>query len=1018
MTQFSEYYDARRKTMPEPKSPCFSDKDLRNYLTGWSQNEVATRIESHLEQCQACEATLVLLEQDSDTLIERLRGSETQKLADDSQIAKALSRSRGLVPVVRAAAHDPIPSELETVGSYELLRPIGSGGMGAVYLAKHRELGKTVAIKLVPTRLGQNDQRSERFLREMRAAGKLSHPAIVSATDAGREGNVHYLVMEHIDGFDLSRICRGKPPMAVADACELIRRTAIGLDYAHSEGVIHRDIKPSNLMLSRDGELKILDFGLARMGSWEEAPELTSVGQLMGTLDYMSPEQAEHPESVDYRADLYSLGATLFRLLTGRPPLAAAPDLSPLAKLKLLAEHQPPRLDTLRPDIPKELVDLVMEMLDRTPTARPPSASHVAEKLQPFCQGHLISTLAHNVVNTNDEVITPAHSVARSSDPARVPPRGPTSLRWIAAAMVPLFLLLGGWLTIETQKGQLVIQTDAENVTVQVLKDGKKHRKLKASRGTTTTRLFAGEYELRIEGPDTGLVINGQQVEIKRGATAVRELAPKRVPASTYLTSQSLLEPGHELEIKCLIDESNDGTFQVMADHTIKLRMVGVVSVKGETLQSLEKKLNTLYGEWYAAELIVEVFFSNSTLSEMVAVRENAAASESPSRVDVAQPVYNGQPLDFWLSTLKYEHQEEKLVEAVEALETLGKQTPERGAEVSAALLRTITKTNAFEQLAAINTPEQYTELVLECLRGDDQNARIRLLGTGLRSSKWTGLAGMRRIQEWIDESIFSIDASDTNKELIPASRHLFIRLAATGDPEIRDAAKATLRRATLEQPYVIPPSLWLNFERTVAYPFTQRLSLELCGQVIADPKVSEEQLTQALLHLRYAIESGDEDAIEQIKNFEAAFSEAIPRLLQRDLEVPGKRNAFVVIHDPPRHLDQLSFAARWHRWNGIRFQGLDQYESQRIYPRLQLCMLANDLGLSKTANVQPALASILAICQPAIDRLGEKDSDPKTLWRVFQALEDHRSKDKPNDYFDVLLAHEARLGMPDTTDQ
>ncbi len=148
---------------------------------------------------------------------------------------------------------------------------------------------------------------------------------------------------------------------------------------------MHRDVKPSNVMLGKSGEVKILDFGLAQVSLWDEASaELTTVGQLMGTLDYMSPEQAERADSVDYRADLYSLGATLFRLLSGRAPLAASPDLSPLAKLRLLGSHEPPRMDTLRPDVPQELVQLMSSLLARDPTQRPASAAHVAESLEGF----------------------------------------------------------------------------------------------------------------------------------------------------------------------------------------------------------------------------------------------------------------------------------------------------------------------------------------------------------------------------------------------------------------------------------------------------------------------------------------------------------------------------------------------------------------------------------------------------------------------------------------------------------
>ena len=152
-------------------------------------------------------------------------------------------------------------------------------------------------------------------------------------------------------------------------------------------------------MLSKTGETKILDFGLARIGPWEgESAELTTVGQLMGTLDYMAPEQAERADAVDYRADLYSLGATLFRLLCGRAPLAASPDISPLAKLRLMATDEPPSLDTLRPDAPAELVALVSRMLSRDPADRPASADHVAEELGRFTAGNELVKLSAKAI--------------------------------------------------------------------------------------------------------------------------------------------------------------------------------------------------------------------------------------------------------------------------------------------------------------------------------------------------------------------------------------------------------------------------------------------------------------------------------------------------------------------------------------------------------------------------------------------------------------------------------------------
>ncbi len=308
---------------------CPPREKLKDYLAGWSEPAFSDAIEAHLAECLSCEQTVVALEADPDTLVEYLRGAHESSSPVDPEINSALSDARHLIDSELDTGHEQnaearfVTSE---IGAYELLRPLGRGGMGTVFLARHRQLGKQVAIKLLPARALRGDHFAARFLREIRAAGELEHAAIVNATDAGEHEGTYYLVMEYIDGLDLSRIARLVGKLSIADACSILRTIALGLSHAHAVGIVHRDIKPSNMMLSNTGQVKILDFGLAQHNLWDEtSAELTTVGQLMGTLDYMAPEQAERADAVDYRADLYSLGATLFRLVCGRAPLAATP---------------------------------------------------------------------------------------------------------------------------------------------------------------------------------------------------------------------------------------------------------------------------------------------------------------------------------------------------------------------------------------------------------------------------------------------------------------------------------------------------------------------------------------------------------------------------------------------------------------------------------------------------------------------------------------------------------------------
>lgn len=336
---------------------------------------------------------------------------------------------------------------------------------------------------------------------------------------------------EAIDGLDLSRTARLIGPMSVADACIIAREAALGLSYAHSEGIVHRDIKPSNLMLDVDGKVKILDFGLALMNLWDEGmAELTNVGQLMGTLDYMAPEQAERSGAVDYRADIYALGATLFRLLVGRPPLAATPKMSPLEKLRMLAEHSPPRIDTFRNDIPSELVKLLDEMLARDPNRRPPSAAHVAERLQPFIASANLSLLlasARNVAIRNPEQANGKAMADLSKKHAMRPVIDPPSrFNWkptaLATSMLAAGLLFAGILyVIETSKGQLVIQSEVAEVQIKVVQGNSTVEELQIHPGAQSTRLKAGNYEIVLGSANDNYSLSNHTFTIHNGETIV-----------------------------------------------------------------------------------------------------------------------------------------------------------------------------------------------------------------------------------------------------------------------------------------------------------------------------------------------------------------------------------------------------------------------------------------------------------------------------------------------------------------
>ena len=259
--------------------------------------------------------------------------------------------------------------------------------MGTVYRAEHRLMKRWVAIKVVRHALLEKQAVRERFLSELRTAARLAHPNIVVAHDAEEAGNLCFLVMEYVAGEDLAALVRRRGPLPVAEACHYVREAALGLQHAHENGLVHRDIKPGNLMLTSEGRVKVLDFGLARftlekaaeqtssdlpsppvallaVSTVSQVPEQTATGSLLGTPAYMAPEQARDARSADIRSDIYSLGCTLVHLLTGQP--------------------NPTALSELRPPLPPELTAVLKRMLAENPAERFQTPAETAGALAPF----------------------------------------------------------------------------------------------------------------------------------------------------------------------------------------------------------------------------------------------------------------------------------------------------------------------------------------------------------------------------------------------------------------------------------------------------------------------------------------------------------------------------------------------------------------------------------------------------------------------------------------------------------
>ncbi len=268
------------------------------------------------------------------------------------------------------------------LGNYTILDKIGSGGMGQVFKAQHRRMDRVVAIKMLPQHVMKDAASIARFEREVKAAARLEHPNIVTAYDADQADGVHFLVMQYVDGQDLSELVKQSGPLPVAQAVNCILQAAKGLEFAHGEGVVHRDIKPANLLLDKKGTVRILDMGLARLdsgGAMAIQAELTGTGAVMGTVDYMSPEQALSSHHVDARADIYSLGCTLYYLLTGKP----AYDGDTITAKLLAHQNQPiPDLRTARPEVSEQLAAVFRKMVAKRMEDRYQTMGEVVADLQ------------------------------------------------------------------------------------------------------------------------------------------------------------------------------------------------------------------------------------------------------------------------------------------------------------------------------------------------------------------------------------------------------------------------------------------------------------------------------------------------------------------------------------------------------------------------------------------------------------------------------------------------------------
>jgi serine/threonine protein kinase len=384
----------------EHRRGCPDSEQLKAFLSGrLSEPEIAST-SKHLSECWSCQSVMESLESASSKLAVLCAASPAWEHLREDGLARLESAAHNLLHVPRrvGAIDNPIGTGKSAVprkiGQYELIAKLGEGGMGVVYRAWHVNLKRDVVLKLLPADRGGNQLYLARFYREMEAIGKINSPYVASATDAGEADGWHFLVMEYAPGIDVARVARARGPLSVADACEIIRQAALGLAVIDERGLVHRDIKPSNLFLTESGQVKILDLGLARLLNADESrEELTGSQNIMGTVAYMAPEQIGHVSKVDIRADIYSLGCTLYKLLTGTVPFSGPDYDSPHQKMLGHLQAQPTSVQNYRNDIPNALARCIDRMLAKSPSDRYASPADVALAIGEYSQGHEVSTL-------------------------------------------------------------------------------------------------------------------------------------------------------------------------------------------------------------------------------------------------------------------------------------------------------------------------------------------------------------------------------------------------------------------------------------------------------------------------------------------------------------------------------------------------------------------------------------------------------------------------------------------------
>ncbi len=486
---------------------------LRAFTDGGGDSKFRSAITLHLQSCEECRTTI------------------------NSIVDPVSHEDEAATNVPNQSLEVEIPAELVDHPIYELQRLIGQGGMGQVYLAKHRITGRLEAVKILLPHLVSREEIRKRFLREIQAAAQLDHPNICGTFNALSEGNTLGLVMEYLQGTTLHSFIKKKGPIEYDKAIAIAMQIAAGIEHAHSHGMIHRDLKPANVMLLKRAnrlQVKILDFGLARIVGTETNDGLTQLGGILGTPEYMSPEQAISPTKVDVRSDLYSLGCILYFMLVGEPPFLGE---TSIAIIQAKIANLPPSIPETA-NSPDELKRLITQLLATNPDDRPQDARSVIESLRSI--GNVASAKSSTPSQSVSSAISPELiELAKASRASRGRTRNQSSMWGTVITVLPTIVLFAGvylyrdrigsiWAGNNSVKSTSAIIVRNMPPSIDIFLNNRKAEFLRpADSPHATVSVLPGNYSVTLKRADGGVDIFSKVVDVPAQQDVFIEFDPK-----------------------------------------------------------------------------------------------------------------------------------------------------------------------------------------------------------------------------------------------------------------------------------------------------------------------------------------------------------------------------------------------------------------------------------------------------------------------------------------------------------